>query len=422
MTEQNAMSSASVGAADLWRRAIILFCNFFFIILAYYQIKAASRSLLLEFGGTASFPYVWIYSAVVLLGVIVIYHRLVERFSRIKVVLGSLALSMLLLVGFRLMLVDGSKAVAIAFYVFVDIFSVVLVEQFWSLTNSISRTEEGRRTYWLVSSGGLVGGLTGGLLAAALVSGTAMTTEDLLLSCAGLLLVTGVLSVVMWRAGLFEEVPDGAAVEADRGNWRALVSSRYLLLIAAVLCLTQLANPIIEYQFLSAIDAAYENKDERTVFISQFFTVLGVVSLGVNFTLTPLIHRYLGIVAGLMVQPLLIAASTLVFMSHSTLLTAAAMKLSDRGLSYSINRASKELLYIPVDPLHTYQAKAWIDMLGYRLFKVMGSGLILLTTVWLPVGSGPSLGALTLGVCALWLATIVALGTEYRRVSAPQPA
>ena len=221
---------------------------------------------------------------------------------------------------------------------------------------------------------------------------------------------------------MFEEVSDGSAVDAPGGDWRALLSSRYLLLIAAVLCLTQLANPIIEYQFLSAIDAAYEEKDARTVFISQFFTVLGLVSLGVNLTLTPLIHRYLGIVAGLMVQPLLIMGSTLLFMSTGGLLTAAAMKLSDRGLSYSINRASKELLYIPVDPLHTYQAKAWIDMLGYRLFKVMGSGLILLTTVWLPAGSGPSLGALTLGVCGLWLATIVVLGTEYRRVTVPQPA
>ena len=48
---------------DLARRAIILFLNFFLIILAYYQVKSASRSLLVEYWGSANLPYVWIVSA-----------------------------------------------------------------------------------------------------------------------------------------------------------------------------------------------------------------------------------------------------------------------------------------------------------------------------------------------------------------------
>ena len=91
------------------------------------------------------------------------------------------------------------------------------------------------------------------------------------------------------------------------------------------------------------------------------------------------------------------------------------MKVSDRGLSYSINRASKELLYIPVDPVHTYQAKAWIDMLGYRLFKVLGSVLILALTQWFAFSIGVTgLAWLTVGICGIWLVTIVMLTQEYR--------
>jgi AAA family ATP:ADP antiporter len=90
------------------------------------------------------------------------------------------------------------------------------------------------------------------------------------------------------------------------------------------------------------------------------------------------------------------------------------MKISDRGLSYSINRASKEQLYIPVDPVHTYQAKAWIDMLGYRLFKVMGSALILVLAHWLPLGENArQLGWLTLLICGAWLAVLSLLAREY---------
>ena len=91
------------------------------------------------------------------------------------------------------------------------------------------------------------------------------------------------------------------------------------------------------------------------------------------------------------------------------------MTIADRGLSYSINRASKEQLYIPIDPMHTYQAKAWIDMLGYRLFKVAGSAIILLLTSWLPVTlEVASLGWLTIVVCAVWMGFIGLLAREYK--------
>jgi AAA family ATP:ADP antiporter len=66
-----------------------------------------------------------------------------------------------------------------------------------------------------------------------------------------------------------------------------------------------------------------------------------------------------------------------------------------------------------VDPVRTYQAKAWIDMLGYRLFKVVGSFLIIGFTQILDVGG---LSWLTVAICVTWLALIAALGREYTRI------
>jgi len=186
------------------------------------------------------------------------------------------------------------------------------------------------------------------------------------------------------------------------------------LLIAAALFCAQMASPVVDYQFLSAVEAAFEEMDDRTVFISGFFGWLGAVSLAVNLALTPIIHRYLGVMAGMATQPILLMASSLAFFAQPTLWVATAMKIGDRGLSYSINRASKEQLYIPVDPVHTYQAKAWIDMLGYRLFKVVGSALILLLTQWLPITvSVAQLSWLTIAICLLWLWVIALLAREY---------
>ena len=171
---------------------------------------------------------------------------------------------------------------------------------------------------------------------------------------------------------------------------------------------------MVDYQFLNAVEAAYPDTDERTIFIGRFFKYLGLVAIAVNLVLTPIIHRYLGVMAGMLVQPLVLAVFSLAFMAQPVLWVASAMKISDRGLSYSINRASKEQLYIPVDPVHTYQAKAWIDMLGYRLFKVAGSALILLLTQWLPLGiTVGQLGWLTLAICLTWGFVIQQLAREY---------
>ncbi len=407
--------SASGGARqDLARRAIILFLNFFLIILAYYQVKSASRSLLVEYWGAANLPYVWIVSALTLGTFIGFYHRLVERHSRLAVVLGSLILFIALLVGFRILLVWPNAAVTFTFYIFVDILSVILVEQFWSLTNTVNEAEDGKKTYWLVGSGGITGGIIGGFLGASLVEWTPMTTPDLLLACAVLLGVTLALNMYMARLQLYEEVESGDKPVVAEAGWRTLIGNRYIVLIGAALFCAQLASPVVDYQFLSTVEAAFEELDDRTIFINQFFGLLGVVSLAVNLVLTPIIHRYLGVMAGMATQPLLLMISSFGFMAQPTLWVATAMKIGDRGLSYSINRASKEQLYIPVDPVHTYQAKAWIDMLGYRLFKVVGSALILLLTQWLPVAlSVAQLSWLTLAICLLWLGVIALLAREY---------
>ncbi len=413
---QNSIPSAP--RAVLFGRSLALFANFFLIILAYYQVKAASRSLLIEFGGADALPYAWVYSALALMLLISGYHVLVERYSRVKVVLFSLLFFSLGMVLFRVVFTPHDLFGATLFYVFVDIFSVVLVEQFWSLTDAVSSADQGAKSFWFVGTGGLVGGVVGGLLASLLVTHLGLQTADLLYSCAVMLLVVFVFNIGLWRAGLYTEVHERGAPHTAAGDWRSLLHNRYLMLIAVLLCLSQLAQPIVEFQFLQVAAGKFHDTDRLTAYISEFFSLMGVVSILINVVATPVIHRVFGAMGGLLVQPVVLAMGALAFYFHTTLTMAAIMKISDRGLSYSINRASKELLYIPVDPILTYQAKAWIDMFGYRLFKALGSGLILLANAWLGPENAADLSWLTVLICAFWILTLVQLGQAYRTVLA----
>lgn len=396
-------------------RAAFLFANFFLIITAYYQIKPASRSLFIEHLGSTRLPYVWIGTALILGILMAFYQRWVARYSRERVVIVTCAVVVLILVLFRVLWQWPSDATSVAFYIFTDIMGVVLVEQFWSLANALYSTRDGRRWYGLVGTGGLAGGVAGGAIAAALLHFTPMQTRDLLLVGAGFVAILAGVTLTMVRMGLYRESLSGKPPQVRNGTgWGGWGRNRYLTLIAGMLLLAQLAEPVVEFQFLNMVEQAFPERDPRTEYLSVFFSMLGLVSIGVNLLLTPLIHRLLGVIAGLVIQPLALAASTIFFIGAPGLSSAAVMKICDRGLSYSINRASKELLYVPIDAVLIYQAKAWIDMFGYRIFKVIGSVLILLLTQWtawrLQVNE---LGWLTLAICATWLAAIAAIRFEY---------
>lgn len=405
-------------------RCVMLFTNFFLIIAALYLLKPASRSLFITALGTEYLPYVWIATAVALGLIISLYHQLVARHSRINVVLGTCAIIIACLLIFYPLLDNGGFIEAFAFYIFVDVLSVILVEQFWSLTNTIFDTEGGKRWYGLIATGGLLGGVAGGSLSNILITVFQLDTMDLLLVTAAIIAILVLLTLLMGRLGLYtEHVGVRDKNGQDQGHWRSLLKHRYLFMIAVILLLAQMVEPLVEYQFMKVLEAVIQDREDRTAYLGAFFSLLSGVAIAINLFITPLVHRWLGALGGLFAQPLAVIIGSFWYMSQATLQAGAFLKISDRGLSYSINRASKELLYVPIDPVLIFQAKAWIDMFGYRLFKVLGSVLILLLTQWLPWSlDAEQLSWLVLVVCMVWFATLLRLGSEYRQIVAKAAA
>jgi AAA family ATP:ADP antiporter len=402
-----------------WRRgalrSALLFLNFFLIMLAYYQVKPASRSLFLEHVGADNLPYVWTASGLLLMLMLPPYQKLLQRFDRIRIVQGTAALVIALLLYFRFLMNDAGLLSASAFYVLVDIFSVVLVEQFWSLTNSVHDREEGQRWYGLIACGGLVGGLAGGMLASWIVRLPGIATVDLLMVSASLLLIMMWLTSWLDTLGVYSRVRrtgDQAMPEmpATAAVWNSVRGSRFLSLLALLVLFSQICEPIVEFQFMHVAADEYRDAEARTVFLSDFLGLLSGVGLAVNLLLTPLVHRAFGLLGGLLMQPLLLGCSAISFALHTDLRGAGFMKIADRGLAYSINRSSRELVYVSADPHTIFRVKAWIDMVGYRAFKIVGNVAILLVTQLLPWSiSSVVLAGAVLVICVAWTACVLGL-------------
>ncbi len=404
----------------------LLFVNFFLIITALYQLKPASRSQILEVIEAKDLPWVWIGSALTLLLFIHLYNRVLARVGRFRVVLGTALVAMAALVVFRFALEAGGRIAPVAFYLFVDLVGVILVEQFWSLANSIYSTHDGKNWYGLIGTGGLLGGMAGSSLGAFLIHYTPLQTPDLLLVGGGIIGLIFIVTLRLSRHGYYRDGGDADAGRIRHTAWpyqSRAAHRHYLLMIAGALLLAQLVSPLVEFQFMRIVEVSFPEREARTATLSLFFSALSGFSIVVNLLVTPLVLNRLGVLAGLLVQPVMLAASALGFMAQGGFLAAAVMKIADRGLSYSITRSAKELLYIPVDKLVMYQAKAWIDMFGYRSFKVAGAVIILLLTQWTTLArDGLDLNWVIVLCCGLWGLMLLGLYRRYRLLLQPAAA
>lgn len=113
------------------------------------------------------------------------------------------------------------------------------------------------------------------------------------------------------------------------------------------------------------------------------FFVAQLFSLGVQLLVTPWVHRKLGVLAGLLFLPAALLLGSAAFLLVPVLAVITFAIGSEASFSYSINQASKEILYVPLDKVSKYKGKAFIDMFVLRAAKTLGAAVVLLYTFWL---------------------------------------
>ena len=97
-----------------------------------------------------------------------------------------------------------------------------------------------------------------------------------------------------------------------------------------------------------------------------------------------------------------------------TLVAAAALKASDQVLRYSIDKATVELLYLPVPAAHTFRVKSFIDTVVYRLGDAGGGLMVLLFAAvlgWSPI----QMSVIGIVLRAVWMSAALRRAAAVRR-------
>lgn len=378
------------------------------VVMSSYEIaRPAAESLFVGVHGVENIPKAWLAVALGVTVTVGVYNRVVRWLRLDRLFAGAALVSALLLVGIQAARAAEVPGYAVLFYVWKDVYIVVLVEAFWSIANQLFDRKSARRMYGLFCAAGSIGGIAGARL---LRWGTAeWGTEDAIWLVVPLLVAGSVLAVVL---GATTPIPAPAAKSrVDLGEGISLLrGSSYLALLLLLVLFGQLLMNLLDYQFQDIAAQAYPETDARTMAVSKVYETISYGALGLQLT-TVVIVRVLGVRGVLTGVPALFGAASLALLFSPVFLVAAATKVTSKVLDYSVFRAAKEMLYLPLSYAEKTQGKALIDILTYRLAK---GGAALLIQGLLALGLVAVVAPMSVAVAVVWGVIAVLLVRRYR--------
>jgi len=402
--------------------ALLMFLYSFLAMTSYNIIKPITRSEFISSLGADNLPYVQ-FAAGILIGFLMqgytFLMRAVPRRRTIPVTQAGMAI--LLVVFWFLFTTIGQDWIAVAFYIVGLILAVLLISQFWTLANDIYDPRQAKRIFGFIGGGASLGGATGAALTAYLVEN--IGAKSMLLVSASIMGVCVAIVLFVLRREEAAGTSDATATGEEKGTSGSeaialLKSSRHLQVIAMVIAFAAIGAAIIEQQLnMAAAEAkGATNSDAIAAFLAQVTVYLSLIGFVIQVGLTSRIHRVLGIGFALLILPFSLGTTAVIMLFNRALWAPGLARILDTSLRYTVDKTSREVLFLPLPAELKYRAKPFIDVTMDRFAKGMGALLILvLIKDWGAGLNWQQLSYASLTMVGLWIITAIAARREYLR-------
>jgi AAA family ATP:ADP antiporter len=380
--------------------SVLRLCQQVFVIMfAYYMLKVIREPLILADGSAELRAYTTAMQAILLMAIVPLFARLYQRASgrdgKHHLLGNTLLFFVVNLVGFALAYEQGWR-IAIAFYVWLGIFSVMVLALFWAFAADLFNLKSGQRIFPLVAAAGALGALLGSWLAGWLY---------LYLGHAGVMLAAaGLLLYPWWLSGRTEssvpveskshvntppEVQPYPLLEGFMVVWR----NRYLVLIAVFVILLNLINTNGEYILATFVteharEVAQDGSTDAwiTLFYSRYFFITTGLSFLIQLFLVAKIYDKLGIEKALCILPVLMLINYGIIALVPVLMVARTALILENSVYYSLQNTTRHALFLPVSRKEKYVGKHTIDTFFFRLGDVFSGGFVYLASAILGLG------------------------------------
>jgi ATP:ADP antiporter, AAA family len=406
--------------------ALLLTVNVLLLLGSYYLLKTAREPLILTEGGASVKSYSSAGQAVLLMIVVPLYGLVSARVNRLKLVVGLTLFFASQLLVFQALGLAGLK-VGVAFYIWVGIFNLFVVSQFWSFANDLYTESQGKRLFPMIGIGASVGAVVGAQAAAWLFKTYQLSPYALMSMAAGVLLVCAALVYAANRVETSrgDQVMNKHANEKIEGEngFKLVFASRYLRWIAVLIVLLNVVNTTGEFLLSSIVEqeaVRLHGGDKAAMrtyigaFYGDYFYWVNLLGLLVQSLAVSRIFDAIGIRGALFILPCLALTSYAAMAVAPLLGVIRWAKTLENATDYSLQNTVRQTLFLPTSRAEKYKAKAAIDTFFVRFGDVLQAGIVKLGSE-LSVGfAGFAWFNVALTIAWLWIAS--RLGREHRRM------
>jgi AAA family ATP:ADP antiporter len=184
--------------------ALLMFTYSFLAMTAYNIIQPITRSRFISSLGADNLPYVLLVSVFIVGLIMQGYSRLGSLLPAKWVVPVTQAAMVVLLIVFWIGAQFGWVAIDVGFYLFGQIYAILLISQFWTLANIIFDPRQAKRVFGFIGGGASLGGALGSGITSLLTK--SVGNVNLMLVSAGVLAVCGVVTTLVLRKTRAEDL------------------------------------------------------------------------------------------------------------------------------------------------------------------------------------------------------------------------
>jgi len=393
---------------------LLMFVYSFLVMTAYNNIKPSAASKFIDDLGAGNVPYVFLLAGLTMGFIMNYYSRALGKVPKLWVLPGTQVAIIILLVAFWFLFKTGQVWVSAAFFFFGRLLlGIFLISQFWTLANEIYDPRQAKRVFGFIGGGAMLGGMTGSGLTALLVK--RVGTENLILFSAAILGLCFFLILEIQR----RTSPEGGSFRVkgeSLGGGEALAmlkGSRHLQLIALVIGFSALGGATLETQLYMASESEVAGKDSITSFLAEITFYISLIGFVIQIYFTSRIYSLLGIGFALAVLPVSLGATAVIILLNKALWASSVARVTDSALRYSLDKTTRETLFLPLSAELKLKAKGFVDVVADRFIgKGVGSVVLLIAIQWLKL-TWWQLSFLSLGYCVLWLGLTRIAKREY---------
>lgn len=412
--------------------AILLAANVFYLLAFYSVLKIVRDTLILEEAGAVAASYSAAGQALLMLGFVPAYSAFASRVNRVWLISGvTLFFASHLLVFAAL---GGAGVhISVAFYLWIGVFNMVAVAQFWAFANDLYSTERGRRLFPLIGVGASLGAVLGSWVTS--FAFREIGPYRLMLICAAGLLVPVGLTIWVHRRerASAHDLPAAAAeqpVEGESG-FQLVLRQRYLFLIAVMVLIFSLVNTLGGFilnsmiaseaarQVASGLAGGATERDLIGTMVGGIQTWVNLLAFLMQAFLVSRIFKYVGVRTALFILPVL-ALGGYSFMAFLPIFSVVSWaKILENSTDYSIQNTTRHALFLPTSREAKYKAKQATDSFFVRAGDLLQAVVVFVGTA-LAFGSR-QYAMVNIVFIALWLIVAVAIAREHRKLTAGHP-